>query len=86
MKKKISVKQFNYDYFKKYEINNTNRILGGGSCSFSSGTTYTEDVHTEGTDRGSNDNGGTDDGKAGKEDATTKPASGTVPSFNTSIF
>ena len=86
MKKKISVKQFNYDYFKKYEINNTNRILGGTSCSFSDGKTYTEDVNTPNSDRGSNDNGGKDDGQTGKEDATTKGTSGTVASLGTSVF
>lgn len=85
MKKKISVKQFDYDYFKKYEINNTSRILGGLGCSFNS-KTYTEDVNTPGDDRGSNQDGKADDGVAGKEDATTKTSGTTPPEFATSVF
>jgi hypothetical protein len=71
MKKKISVKQFDYDYFKKMEINNSNRILGGigtqiDNCTYSADTTTNDG-------RGSNEAGHKDDGGGNTDETTTVP-------------
>ncbi|WP_142683044.1 hypothetical protein [Chitinophaga polysaccharea] len=72
MKKKISVKQFDYDYFKKMEINNSNRILGGIGTQINN-CTYSSDTNTANSDRGSNQNGSADDAGGTADETTTVP-------------
>jgi hypothetical protein len=68
MKKKISEKKFDLNYFRKFEISNTNKILGGAGCQIDN-CTYSSDIHTDDT-RGSNQNGGADDGSGTTDDTT----------------
>jgi len=72
MKKKISVKQFDADYFKKFEISNTNKILGGLAqpCQLDN-CTYSSDVNTPGSTSGSNQAGLADDGGGSTDDTST---------------
>lgn len=71
MKKKISSKKFDLNYFKKFEISNTNKILGGTGCQIDN-CTYSADTNTPDDPRGSNQAGYADDG-GGTTDDTTHP-------------
>ena len=80
MKKKISEKKFDINYFKKYEISNTNKILGGAGCEIDN-CTYSSDVNTPDSDKGSNKEGLADDGGGTTDDTTTHHNYNTDPSY-----
>lgn len=66
MKKKISSKTFDLNYFKKFEISSTNKILGGTGCQIDL-CTYDADTNTD-DNRGSNMAGYADDGGGTQDD------------------
>jgi len=70
MKKKIGVKNFDINYFKKFEISNTNKILGGAGCQIDY-CTYSSHYNTPTSSSGSNQAGLADDGGGTTDETTT---------------
>lgn len=70
MKKKISSKKFDLNYFRKFEISNTNKILGGTGCQVDN-CTYSTDYNCP--DAPGSSQGGYADDPGGTTDDTTHP-------------